>query len=227
MALGVVILLTFVALKLPTRAATNLKLAISGMFLPFFGATGSTKALVEKSSYGLLSHGELIRQLELLNQTNQLLQIQFRLAVEWKRENDRLHTELGVMRQYPWKLKLARVAARDPANWWKTIRIDLGSRDGVMTNAPVLTPEGLVGRVSEVGFAQSQVALVGDPDCRVSVLVVDYDMPSMTSQNMPEKVAPGTAAPEKGADEHVKLYSLTAPNQAGPSQAGMADAAPR
>ena len=107
MALGVVILLTFVALKLPTRAAINLKLAISGMFLPFFGATGSTKALVEKSSYGLLSHGELIRQIELLNQTNQLLQIQFRQADEWRRENDRLRDYFGMQRQNPGRRKLA------------------------------------------------------------------------------------------------------------------------
>ncbi len=61
--------------------------------------------------------------------------------------------------------------ARDPANWWRTIRINLGSRDGISNNAPVLTAEGLVGRVSEVGYAQSQVVLLGDPDCRVAVVV--------------------------------------------------------
>ena len=70
-------------------------------------------------------------------------------------------------------MKLARVVARDPANWWRTIKIDRGSRDGIVTNAPVLSVQGLVGRVSEVGYAQSQVVLVGDPDCRVSVLVAD------------------------------------------------------
>jgi rod shape-determining protein MreC len=63
------------------------------------------------------------------------------------------------------------VVARDPANWWRSLKIDLGARDGVVTNAPVLTAEGLVGRVSEVSFAQSQVVLLGDPDCRVAVMV--------------------------------------------------------
>jgi rod shape-determining protein MreC len=188
-ALGVVVLLTLVLLKLPSRAATNFKLAIAGLFVPIFGTVGSAADLTEKSSYGLLSRGELIRQLELLRQTNQLWQIQLRLAEEWKRENDRLRQQLGMPRQYPRLMKLAHVVARDPANWWKTIKIDVGSRDGVRLNAPVLTPDGLVGRVSEVGYAQSQVVLVGDPDCRVSVLVGDE---KSREQGM---IAPASSSP--------------------------------
>jgi rod shape-determining protein MreC len=60
---------------------------------------------------------------------------------------------------------------RDPANWWRTIQIDLGSRDGIQTNLPVLTNEGLVGRISAVSFVSSQVVLIGDPNCKVSALV--------------------------------------------------------
>ena len=170
-ALGVVILFTFALIKLPTRAAGNLKLAIGGVFLPLFGMAGSLGDLAENSSYSLLSRRELIRQLQWQHKTNQLSQLYFRQAEEWKRENERLRDYFNIQRQYPFKPKMARVVARDPVNWWKTITIDRGSRDGVLTNAAVVTPEGLVGRVSGVSFAQSQVVLVGDPDCRVSVLV--------------------------------------------------------
>ena len=72
---------------------------------------------------------------------------------------------------------------RDPANWWRTVQIDLGSRDGVQTNQPVLTPEGwLVGRVISVGYLSSQVVLVGDPNCRVSAMVANasHDMGVLT-----------------------------------------------
>jgi rod shape-determining protein MreC len=41
------------------------------------------------------------------------------------------------------------------------------------TNLPVLTTDGLVGRISSVGYARSQVVLIGDPNCRVSALVQD------------------------------------------------------
>ena len=58
-----------------------------------------------------------------------------------------------------------------PGQWWRTVQIDLGSRDGIRNNLPVLTAEGLVGRVSAVGYTRSQVVLIGDPNCRVSALV--------------------------------------------------------
>ena len=172
-ALGVVIFLTFVLLKLPGRAATNLKLAIRSMFLPLHGVSGSVEDLLNNASYFAVPRSELIRQLEAFQKEKQESRTRQMQADEALRENARLRDQLGIVRQYPWKLKPARVVARDPANWWRTIKIDRGSRDGVVTNAPVVNGDGLVGRVSEVGFAQSQVVLVGDLDCRVSVLVGD------------------------------------------------------
>jgi len=114
---------------------------------------------------------DLVKQIEQLQIENQELRIK---ATQWEeaaRENARLRQSLGWQQQVAWKMRLARVIGRDPANWWRSIKIDVGTRDGVSVNAAVLTPNGLVGRVSEVTFAQSQVVLVGDPDCRVAVLI--------------------------------------------------------
>ena len=69
------------------------------------------------------------------------------------------------------EIKLARVIMRDPANWWRTVQIDLGSRDGVTNDLPVLTSSGLIGRISSVSLTHSQVVLIGDRDCRVSATV--------------------------------------------------------
>jgi rod shape-determining protein MreC len=78
---------------------------------------------------------------------------------------------MGWQRQTPGKYKLAKVILRDPANWWRTVQIDLGSRDGLRMNLPVLTTEGLVGRISSVSLTRSQVTLLGDPNCKVSARV--------------------------------------------------------
>ena len=78
---------------------------------------------------------------------------------------------MGWQRQATWKLKLARVVLREPANWWLTVQIDLGSRDGLRVNLPVLTADGLVGRLSSVSLTRSQVTLLGDPNCKVSARV--------------------------------------------------------
>ena len=170
-ALGIVLLVTLVVLKLPSRTASQIKLAISGSFLPLFGFSSSARHLVEKAGNGLTPKADLARQIEQLDHENQLLKIHAQQFDELERENNRLRQALNYSKSMPWKLKFARVAGRDPANWWKNIKIDAGSRDGISTNSPVLTPDGLVGRVSEVGYTQSQVVLLGDPDCRVAVMI--------------------------------------------------------
>ena len=118
-----------------------------------------------------MPRSELLKEIEDLRRENQQLRIQMMQAAATARENDQLRALLGWQRQTPWKLKLANVVLRDPANWWRTVQIDLGSRDGVRENLPVLTADGLVGRVSSVGLTRSQVVLIGDPNCRVSALV--------------------------------------------------------
>ncbi|MFN0085998.1 MAG: rod shape-determining protein MreC [Blastocatellia bacterium] len=56
----------------------------------------------------------------------------------------------------------ARVIGRDADAWFNTIVIDRGSLSGLQKNQPVVTGEGLVGRVIEVGLTSSRVLLITD-----------------------------------------------------------------
>jgi rod shape-determining protein MreC len=170
-ALGIVVLVTLVVLKLPARTTTQLKLAISGLFLPFFGLATSTQKLAEKTGDRIAPRGALISQIDQLQSENRELKLRLAQYETVLQENNRFRQYFAWEKQAPYKTKVARVIGRDPANWWRTLRIDKGTRDGVTTNCAVLTPDGLVGRVSEAGFAQAQVVLLGDPNCRVAVLV--------------------------------------------------------
>jgi rod shape-determining protein MreC len=68
--------------------------------------------------------------------------------------------------------QFAQVTARDPETWWRSVWIDVGSdTPGMRTNLPVVTPEGLAGKVVSVGKTRSRVVLLGDPSLRVAVLV--------------------------------------------------------
>src|SRR6202035_4414720 len=58
-------------------------------------------------------------------------------------------------------------------NWWRTVQIDKGTLDGLSNNLPVLTMDGLVGRVSAVGPATSTVILIGDRNCKVAAQVIE------------------------------------------------------
>jgi rod shape-determining protein MreC len=172
-ALSLIVLATLGVLNLPSGAASRFKLAFSSLFLPLLGLATTAHNATEHASATLLPRSELIRQNEQLRRENQQLQVTAAQASETARENARLRQLVGWREHSPWKgkLKLARVVLREPANWWRSVQIDLGSRDGLRPSLPVLTAEGLVGRVGAVGFDRSHVLLIGDPNCKVSALV--------------------------------------------------------
>jgi len=173
-ALGLVGLLTLIVLSLPQHTANQIKLAIGGLFLPLFGLSKSSQQLAREAGNAIVPRSELIRQNELLRQSNQVLRLHSMQEEAVLRENQHLRQLLNWRQSSPqslWRMKLARVVGQDPANWWHTIQIDLGSRDGMMTNLTVVVPEGLVGRISAVSLTTSQVTLVGNADCKVAASV--------------------------------------------------------
>lgn len=141
------------------------------LLLPLFGTGDLVRQAVARTEPMLVSKSEVLAQNRALRLRVQELELQLLRLEELQRENERLRTELGWQRQSPWKLRAARVIARDPANWWRAVQIDLGTRDGLRENLPVLTHSGLVGKVVHVDRFHSRVALVGDPNCKVSVVL--------------------------------------------------------
>ena len=65
----------------------------------------------------------------------------------------------------------ARNIGVDPSVWWSQITINKGSSDGIAVDQPVVTGEGLVGRVSFVTPTTSIVTLVTDHSTYVPVRV--------------------------------------------------------
>lgn len=172
-ALGLVLVLTLMILNLPTKTTARLKLGIGSLFVPLFGLANSGQQAANRAGDALLSKSELIRQNELLREQNQELRLQLARNEGIARENDLLRETLKwAQKQKHGKYKLGNVVLRDPANWWRTIEIDLGSRNGVSNNLPVLGPNGtLIGRITSVSLTRSQVVLLGDPNCKVSARV--------------------------------------------------------
>ena len=170
-ALGFVLLLVMVVLNLPSRTVARLQVAMGSLFLPLFGFASSTQQAVDGAVNLLVPRRVLVEQNERLRKDNDQLRLELQRAQQTEAENARLRQALGWQRKAGAHYRLARVVANDPANWWRSAQIDLGSRDGLRADLAVRTLEGLVGRVSEVGFDRSQILLLGDPYCRFSALV--------------------------------------------------------
>lgn len=65
-----------------------------------------------------------------------------------------------------------RVIARSPTIWYSTVTIDHGTSAGVALNDPVITGDGLVGRVTSATAGTAQVTLITDHTSAVSAKVV-------------------------------------------------------
>ena len=183
LALGAVVLAAVLVLSLPSSIGSRLKLVIGSWFLPLFGLASAGQHLPADLANSALPRRELLAEIDRLRRENDQYKIQTQQTAAIWQENNQLRGLIGWQRQAPWRLKPAQVVTRDPANWWRTVEIDLGSRDGVQPNLPVLTTDGLVGRISSVSLTRSRVVLVGDQNCRVSALVDDatHDMGVLTS----------------------------------------------
>lgn len=84
---------------------------------------------------------------------------------------ERLERLLGFRGQVGSRSIAANVIGRDVAKWFGTVQVDRGTRDGVQRNAPVVTADGVVGRVIEVTPTAARVLLIADSRSAVGVVV--------------------------------------------------------
>jgi rod shape-determining protein MreC len=87
---------------------------------------------------------------------------ELREARQAKDENERLKKLLDFTKDVSSKSIPARVIGRDSSVWFNTLIINRGTTSGVDLDMPVVTPEGIVGRVVGVGPISAQVMLLTD-----------------------------------------------------------------
>ena len=169
------LLTVFLLLVMPESVRARLKSAIGGLFLPAIGISTTSHAALQSLGQLGVSEPDPFPTNQALGQETKLRPTVHELQLDNARlaeENKRLREALEWEQRIPWETKLVRVVGRDPFNWWRRIKINLGSNKDIRLNQPVISVRGeLVGRISEVGPLTSWVLLVGDPNCRFSALL--------------------------------------------------------
>ena len=171
LALAGVLLLTLGLLNLPATVQMRVKSLLGASFLPLFGIRAASDGLLDRAGYQALPRSTLIDNLLRLERENAELRVSALQGADAMAENQRLRAAIGAAPRGPWRLRLARDVGRDPTTWWRTLQINLGSRDNLKADQVVMSGSGLVGRVSQAALTHSQVALVGDAECGVAVVV--------------------------------------------------------
>lgn len=96
-------------------------------------------------------------------------------------ENRRLKRLLGVREQVAATVVSAHLVSSTASSTRRYAVLDAGSRSGVEVGQPVRGPEGLIGRVVEVGLNNARVQLITDPESIVPVRRARDGLPAIAA----------------------------------------------
>jgi len=138
---------------------------------PFLTSGSGLKKQITSVRSGLKSLDQLEHENASLQVENRELRATNQGLRDVEHEVNRLRHALNYRERSVFKLIAAEIIARDSSTWWRTVTINRGRRDGLETDMPIVTDEGLVGKTTTVSDSISIVLLVSDESCRVAASI--------------------------------------------------------
>lgn len=126
---------------------------------------------IDRFFSGLVGIFSLEEENRILRQRLEALRAREQGHRELAEENARLRRLLKFRAESSWKTIPAEVIGREWGPWSRGFLVDRGARDGIRLGMAVITPSGLVGRVTEVGRSSSRVMALTDPHFRVAAIL--------------------------------------------------------
>ena len=147
-----------------------------------------------------------------LKQENDRLRIEQASLAEDARQGERLRELLDFRGRYIDKTVAAQVIGTSGTDQARDIYIDKGSKDGLQVQMPVITPDGIVGKVKNVFPHTAQVLLISDQTSGTGVLLETTRVrgvmkgnisgqPQMINISPDERIKPGEPVITSGGDQ--------------------------
>lgn len=132
----------------------------------------------------IISCNRSLRQVAVLRQENKRLKILLMQLKDSQIENKKLRNLLSFKQASEFSTVAANVIAYDASNIKRTLIIDKGKRHKISLADPVVTAEGMVGMVVEVGNFSSRIILINDPDFSMAAKVSRGDCIGVVSGSL-------------------------------------------
>ena len=133
------------------------------LMVPLQSVSAAAGGFLEEHLGPFLHAGELYEENQALRAEIQRLQEQLIDYESAKMENEQFRELLEIKeRNSDFIFEPATVVSRSPDDRFGSFTIDVGSYQGVTLRCPVITSDGLVGIVSEVGYSYSKVQTILD-----------------------------------------------------------------
>src|SRR5438067_4918694 len=173
---SIVALVLFVAglgylLSLGVGGTRKLQSSVYQYIAPFLSSGAGLQKQITSVRSNLKSLDDLQAENGSLRVENRSLKATNQALRDVEHEVNRLRHALNYRERAVFKLVPAEVVARDSSTWWRTLTINRGKQDGIESDMPVVTDEGLVGKSTTVSPNITVVLLVADESCRVAANV--------------------------------------------------------
>ncbi len=157
-----------ISFKTGNNAVSNV---IGTVISPLQSGAAAVVRGTKNFAVNIVSSGKNARENEELRTEIASLNDQLRMVEGYKTENEKLRELLGLSESHSeFESTAANVIGRSIDELHSTITIDKGKRHNIKKNAVVFTAEGLVGRVSEVGYNFAKVQTIFDAESAVSAI---------------------------------------------------------
>lgn len=170
-----VLILLSLTLMILHRAGTlpveRLRAAVMDVTAPVLSAVSAPVAAFVDNISSVASFENLKAENARLKAENARLQKWYEAALELKAENESFRQLLNVKADPAMSFVTARVVSDAGGAFVKSVLLPVGARDHVQKNSAVLSGQGLVGRVIEVGEDASRVLLITDLNSDIPVIV--------------------------------------------------------
>ena len=109
---------------------------------------------------------------ERLIEENTQLRQKEKSAAQYRKENERLSSLLNLKNQLDdYETVAAKVVSYEPNNWYDTIVINKGTTSGIEKDDIVVSTNGVVGKISDVGLNWAYISSILSPENAISTVV--------------------------------------------------------
>ena len=183
-------------------AMRDLRMSSNDFLAPVIDFVSAPIRGVETMAEGIRTVASLRAENVRLQAENDLLQRWRRRAEILESENQQLRSVTGTVSDENRSLITARAVTAPGGSFAHTILIAIGNESGIATGDPVITSNGLLGIVYEVGRAYARVLMISDINARIPVMLASSSWPGLTIGRNGEYLElaflPAEARPEVG-----------------------------
>lgn len=143
------------------------------------GVEVSLLAPIQSIISTLMAQKRMAKEVQYLRKRAAELSVENGAMEQAVRENSELRAIVNYKKTSPYELIPAEVVAAKRDGLSSTILLNVGKKNGIERNLPVITVEGLAGKIIEVYKTYSIVRLIDDPAAKTGVRFKNINLPAI------------------------------------------------